>query len=125
MPGDIRDFYMRPESDPRFRPDQIEVYDEIEACINQVKMTLLTRKGEVLGEPQFGLQIEQYLFDFDVDSNNLSEEAQSQVTSYVTEAKKRQVRIEPGYSQDDKGREIYILKIEIDGRRSPFAILYD
>lgn len=125
MAGDIRDFYMRPESDPRFRPDQIEVYDEIEACINQVKMTLLTRKGEVLGEPQFGLQIEQYLFDFDVDSNNLSEEAQSQVTSYVTEAKKRQVKIEPGYSQDDKGREIYILKIEIDGRRSPFAILYD
>lgn len=125
MPGDIRDFYMRPESDPRFRPDQIEVYDEIEACINQVKMTLLTRKGEVLGEPQFGLQIEQYLFDFDVDSNSLSEEAQSQVTSYVTEAKKRQVKIEPGYSQDDKGREIYILKIEIDGRRSPFAILYD
>ncbi len=125
MAGDIRDFYMRPESDPRFRPDQIEVYDEIEACINQVKMTLLTRKGEVLGEPQFGLQIEQYLFDFDVDSNSLSEEAQSQVTSYVTEAKKRQVKIEPGYSQDDKGREIYILKIEIDGRRSPFAILYD
>jgi hypothetical protein len=125
MAKDIRDFYMRSESDPRFRPDQIEVYDEIEACINQVKMTLLTRKGEVLGEPQFGLQIEQYLFDFEIEPTRLSEEAQSQVTSYVTEAKKRNIRIEPGYSQDEKGREIFILKIDINGRRSPFAILYD
>ena len=84
MAKDIRDFYMRSESDPRFRPDQIEVYDEIEASINQTKMTLLTRKSEVLGEPQFGLQIEQYLFDFEVEPTRLSEEAQSQVTSYLS-----------------------------------------
>jgi hypothetical protein len=125
MAGDIRDFYMRSESDPRFRPDQVEVYDEVESCINQVRMTLLTRKGEVLGEPLFGLQVEQYLFEYDIDTLTLVEEAQSQVTSFVTESKRRRVSIEPGEATDDKGRKIFIFKISIDGRRSPFAILYD
>ena len=123
--GDIRDFYMRSENDPKFRPDQIEVYDEIESCINQIKMTLLTNKGEVLGEPNFGLQVERYLFDFELDPFKLAEDANSQIDQYVTESKKRNVKIKPSYSSDDKDRKIYALKISIDGRNSPFAILYD
>lgn len=123
--ANIRDFYMRPEGDPKYREDQVEVYDEIESCINQVKMTLLTNKGEVLGEPNFGLQIESYLFDFELDPFKLSDNASSQVQRYVTESKKRKVSIKPSYTTDEKGRKIYALQIGIDGRRSPFAVLYD
>ena len=67
--ANIRDFYMRTETDPLFREDQIEEYDEIEACVNQIRMTLLTRRGEDLGEPDFGLEIESYLFEFEVQLN--------------------------------------------------------
>lgn len=123
--ANTRDFYMRDENDPLFRPDQIEVYDEIEACVNQVRMTLLTRKGEVLGEPGFGLDIEGYLFDFELDPFGLSDEAQAQVYSYVSESKKRKVSIEPSYTTDERQRKMYVLKIAIDGRRNPYAILYD
>ena len=123
--ANTRDFYMRDENDPLFRPDQIEVYDEIEACVNQVRMTLLTRKGEVLGEPGFGLDIEGYLFDFELDPFGLSDEAQAQVYSYVSESKKRRVAIEPSYTTDERQRKMYVLKITIDGRRNPYAILYD
>lgn len=123
--ANTRDFYMRDENDPLFRPDQIEVYDEIEACVNQVRMTLLTRKGEVLGEPGFGLDIEGYLFDFELDPFGLSDEAQAQVYSYVSESKKRRVFIEPSYTTDERQRKMYVLKISIDGRRNPYAILYD
>ena len=52
--ADVRDFYMRSESDPQFRKDQLEVYDEIEATVDKIKMTLGTKKGEVLGEYNFG-----------------------------------------------------------------------
>lgn len=123
--ADIRDFYMRPENDPKYRPDQVEVYDEIEACINQVKMTLLTNKGEVLGEPGFGLQVESYLFDFELDPFKLSDNANSQIQKYVTESKRRGVSAKPSYITDEKDRKTYALQIKIDGRRSPFAILYD
>ena len=123
--ANIRDFYMRPEDDPRYRPDQIEVYDEIESCINQIKMTLLTEKGEVLGEPNFGLNVMSYLFEFELDPFKLSDNANAQISKYVTEAKKRSVTAKPSYTTDEKDRKIYALQIGIDGRRSPFAILYD
>lgn len=124
MPN-IRDFYMRDEFDPKFRPDQIEVYDEIEAAITQTRMTLLTNKGEVLGEPNFGLQVEKYLFEFEVNPFQLSDDANQQIQKYVSEAKKRNITAKPSYITDEKDRKIYVLQINIDGRRSPFAILYE
>lgn len=123
--ANVRDFYMRHELDPKFRPDQIEVYDEVEASINQVRMTLLTNKGEVLGEPQFGLQVEKYLFDFELDPFALSDEANEQIQLYISESKKRNIKVTPTYTTDEKDRKIYSLQISISGRRSPFAILYD
>lgn len=123
--GDIRDFYMRPENDPLFRPDQIEVYDEIEATVNKVKMTLHTNKGEVLGEPGFGLEVERYLFDFELNPFALSDEANSQIYTYIPEAKYRKIKISPVYTTDARDNKVYALKINIDGRKSPFAILYD
>lgn len=123
--ANIRDFYMRSESDPKFRQDQIEVYDEIESAITQVRMTVLTNKGEVLGEPSFGLEVEKYLFDFELDPFILSEDAQTQINQFVSEARKRKIRTKPSYTTDEKDRKIYALQIEIDGLRSPFAVLYD
>ena len=116
---------MRSENDPKYVDDQIEVYDEMESCISQVRMTVLTNKGEVLGEPNFGLEIEKYLFDFEVNPFALSDDAQAQINGYVTEAKKRKIGTTPSYTEDEKGRKVYALQIEIDGAKTPFAVLYD
>jgi hypothetical protein len=123
--GNIRDFYMVDDLDPDFVPDQAEVYNDLEAAINQVKLTLLTKKGEVLGELNFGLDIEKYLFEFEMDPFGLAEDANSQVQTYVSEARKRALSLSPGYITDDKDRKIYILQILVDEQKTPFAILYD
>lgn len=122
--ANVRDFYTRTEGDPKFRPDQVEVYDELEACITQVRMTLLTNKGEVLGEPDFGIQVEKYLFDFDLNPFQLADEANSQVGKYVSESKRRNITLNPYYIDDEKGNKQYILNINIDGRNSQYSILY-
>lgn len=122
---DVRDFYMRNEDDPKFREDQLEVYDEIEATIDKIKMTLGTKKGEVLGESDFGLQVEQYLFDFELNPYGLAGDANSQIYTYIPESNLRKIKVEPVYTTDERDRKIYALKINIDGRRSPFAILFD
>ena len=124
MPN-VRDFYMRSEKDPQFIKDQLEVYDEIEATIDKIKMTLGTKKGEVLGEYNFGLQVEQYLFDFELDPYGLSGDANSQIYSYIPEANLRKIKVEPVYTTDEKDRKVYALKIAVDGRRSPFAIIFE
>lgn len=123
--ANVRDFYMRNEQDPQFIPDQVEVYNELEAGINQVRMTLLTKKGEVLGEPNFGLEVDKYLFEFELDPYGLAEEANSQIQSYVAESRKRQFSVSPGFLTDDRDRRIYVLQIKVDEQKTPFAVLYD
>lgn len=123
MPN-IRDFYMRSEDDPKFVQDQIEVYDELESCISQIRMTLLTNKGEVLGEPNFGVEMERYLFDFEIDPYALSDIAQEQINAYVTESRKRKIATTPSYLNDERGNKVYVLKVDVEDAKSPFAILY-
>ena len=120
----VRDFYMRQEGDPKFRADQIETYDQVEALMNQIKLTLFTNKGEVLGEPNFGIEVEKYLFEFDIDPFSLAATAEAQVNEYVTLSKSYVIKIDPARVPDRKSnRDVLVLNINI-GEDKAFAVLY-
>jgi len=122
----LRDFYIRPENDPAYRPDQFEVYDELESALQQIKMTLFTRKGEVLGDPEFGVETEKYLFEFNIDPFALTKEAGGQINKYVGEARKRNITVKPAsYSDDKSGREIFVLLIDVPELKNQLSIFYD
>jgi hypothetical protein len=122
----LRDFYIRPEGDPAFRPEQLEVYDELESALQQIKMTLFTKKGEVLGEPEFGLEVEKYLFEFTIDPFALTKEAGGQINKYVGEARKRNITVKPAsYNDATSNREIFVLLIDVPELKNPLAIFYD
>lgn len=121
-----RDFYLREENDPAFRPDQLEVYDDLESTLQQVKMTLFTKKGEVLGEPNFGVAVEKFLFEFSISPFSLSNEAESQINKYVSETRKRRITVKPAsYNDDRSNREIFVLLIDIPELKKPLSVFYD
>lgn len=122
----LRDFYFRDKTDPAFRADQLEVYDSLEETLQQVKMTLFTRKGEVLGEPNFGIDVEKYLFEFTIDPFALSKEATDQINAYVGEGRSRNIKTRPAtYNDSRAGREIFVLLIDIPELKNPLSIFYD
>jgi phage baseplate assembly protein W len=122
----IRDFYIRSSNDPAFQPNQLEVYDDLESMLQQIRMTLFTQKGEVLGEPDFGVNVEQYLFEFSIDPFSLTREAAAQINNYVGETRKRPISIKPAkYADDRAGREIFVLLIDVPELKSPLSIFYD
>lgn len=122
----IRDFYIRESTDPAFQPNQLEVYDDLESMLQQIRMTLFTQKGEVLGEPDFGLDVEKYLFEFSIDPFSLTREAAAQINTYVGETRKRPISVKPAkYSDDRAGREIFVLLIDVPELKSPLSIFYD
>ena len=122
----LRDFYTRTNEDPRYLDDKVEVSDDLESTIQQIKMTLFTKKGEVLGEPDFGIDLNKYLFEYDIDPMSLSHEATSQVNKYVAEARKRQVTVNPSLYPDDKSnRDILVLLIDIPELKNSIAMFYD
>lgn len=120
----IRDFYTRTQDDPKYTSGLIENSDSLEETIAQIKMTLLTNKGEVLGEPNFGIEVNKYLFEFDIDPFQLSSEASSQIDSFVTGSKLYDIKVKPSRYSDDKNRDVFVLGIDIIGEDS-FGIFYD
>ena len=82
------DFFFRNPTDPNYRPGIYESRDQIENTITQIRMTLLTRKGEVLGEPDFGFDATGYLFEFEGESlNHIEKTADEQIHNYVMMSK--------------------------------------
>jgi hypothetical protein len=124
--SNLRDFYLRAESDPAFRNDQLEVYNELEATLQQIKMTLFTKRGEVLGEPEFGMDVEKYLFEFSVDPFALTKDAGYQINKYVTGSRKRDITVKPAtYNDANVNREIFVLLIDVPELTNELAIFYD
>ena len=122
----FRDFYTRTPDDPKYLGDRVEIADEVESAIQQVKMTLFTKKGEVLGEPDFGLDLDSYLFEYDADPFQLSSDAMFQINKYVSESKKRKITVDPSLYPDDKSnRDILVLLVDIAEAKEQVALFYD
>jgi hypothetical protein len=114
---------MRSEEDPKYKNGILQIADQTEEAINQIKMTLLTEKGSVLGEPDFGIDVNRYLFDFDLDPFGLSNDANIQIDKYVSASKIKNITVEPSKFTDDRDRDVFVLEIGIDGE-NPFGIFY-
>jgi hypothetical protein len=123
----MTDFYFRATDDPNYIPEVFESRNDIENTITQVRMTILTKKGEVLGEPSFGLDATKYLFEFEgYPLNLLEKEAAEQIQDYVMLAKQFEI-VPTAFNLDDVSDLYKVglgLDISINGRRS-FAALYE
>jgi hypothetical protein len=121
------DIYFRGPGDPNFKDGIYQVTDDIENTIQQVRMTLLTKKGEVLGEPDFGFGMERYLFEFDDFAlATIDSDANSQIATYVMMAKKYAVQAQTSYMDTgDEYRVGLVLDVKINGEKSAFAALFD
>lgn len=123
----MKDFYFRPVEDPNYQEGIFESTNDIENTISQVRMTLLTRKGEVLGEPDFGIDVTKYLFEFEgYPIDILEREVSGQVQNYVMLAKSYEV-VPTAFTLNDDTDAFKVglgLNISIGGKRT-FAVLYE
>jgi hypothetical protein len=120
------DFYFRAPGDPNYQENQVSCSNSIENTIEQIRMTLLTKKGEVLGEPDFGLDTTKYLFEFEgFPLSSLESEANTQIQNYVMMSKTYTIGAK-AFTLDDVS-DVYKtslgLDITVNGTRS-FAALY-
>lgn len=121
-----KDFYLRSPDDPNYRDGIFESNDPTENAIQQVRMVLLTRKGEVLGE-DIGFNAEKYLFEYEFsDLNEMEREANDQIAEFVLLSKPFVIRAE-AFTMDDIADPYKVglgLGIKVDGK-SAFATLFD
>ena len=121
-----KDLYLRAPGDPNYTANTFDSNDSLENAIQPVRMVLLTRSGEVLGE-DIGFNSEKYLFEFEF--SNLAEmesEANAQIAEFVLLAKPYNIDARV-FTLDDLADPYKVglgLDIKINGE-SAFATLFD
>ncbi len=116
-----RDLYMRHPEDPNFKPNILEVSDEIEMLISQIKMILMTNKGEVLGAPDFGVNLEEQLFTLNRNEYSIKSVIKDQVMSFCELANKYSVTLDVKFARGT-ARDMCLINVSIDGTKA-FGVL--
>lgn len=92
----IKDIYNRNPQDPNYVYGVLEHSDPIESIISKIKMMLGTSQGQVLGDLNFGIGLEDLIFETRINKLELEEKIKSQIMQYVDESK--DYKIEPRVS---------------------------
>lgn len=104
----VNEIYSRSPNDPFFDNEKMIVTTEIEALLGKIRMIMLTRKGDVLGDPDFGVDLEQYIFETSVDAGAIRQEVESQFAKYIPESNRFNLSVTAGVIQNDLRNNILV-----------------
>ena len=75
------DFYIKHIGDPNYQTNIVQNNGEIEQLLTQIENTLFTRKRDVLGEPDFGCNLEDLVYSFGQNEFQIKNDEGKTVTS--------------------------------------------
>lgn len=78
----INDIYSRGPSESKYASNVIDVTDGISQLILKIENVLFTRKGDVLGVPDFGCNLEDLLFSIVLNEAVIQQRITSQIQAY-------------------------------------------
>ncbi len=118
----IQDIYTRSPEDINYKYGVLSHSDQIEAIIAKIRMILNTNQGDVLGDVNFGVGLEDLVFSSKINKSQLEEKISKQIAQYITES--AQFRIEPRVSFGQTASYDYaIIDIYIDGAKTTGIIV--
>ena len=82
---DFTDFYILYKDHPRYAPKELIEDEIINVIIQKYEMVLFTKKGEVLGDPNFGANLPELLFQTKVSDTYVKDVINEQIGTYIPE----------------------------------------
>ena len=79
----LRDIYCISEYETRFDNDKLEVVSELEELIQQIDVLLFTKPGDVVNMPNFGIDLEGYLFSTNYNEAVIENEISYQIENFI------------------------------------------
>jgi hypothetical protein len=113
----LKELYMRDPSDPLYTQNVLEQSDEIEALLSQIRMILFTKQGDVLGSYNFGFNLEDKLFLFNLDGNEIKKKLLEAIYYYCPDANTYKVDLDVQFFRGTV-RDACLIDITVDGRKS-------
>lgn len=114
----VHDIYNILTSDRGFIT-QLETIDEITIILQQIRMVLGTKPGEVLGSPTFGLNLQQYLFNLSYNKNEITELVQNAILRNIQyDSTKYTISINVNFGKDHINASDYaVIDISINEKK--------
>ena len=91
--SDIRDFNIRGKDHPKYNSTRILEDRTIEFVVQKLENVLFSNKGDVLGDPDFGSNLEHYLWTTNVPVGKIESEIKSQINTYIPELNQMQYQL--------------------------------
>jgi len=110
----LREIYCKPINDPTYQNDIFEHEDIYEAVLSKIRMILFTTPGEVLGEPNFGVDLERYIFDTMVSNKELKKMILEQIVMYIPESNYFNIDVDVKF-QRGQTQDIGFIDIKLNG----------
>lgn len=85
MIPDYKDIYIKYDGHPRFHSEKIVEDDVVETIVQKLEMVLFSDKGSLIGAPDFGCNLEYFLWETKVPTNNLKTLISNQINLYIPE----------------------------------------
>jgi hypothetical protein len=124
----ITDIYIKHENEPGYTEESIVEQEEMQLLLSQIKMTLMTPNRSVLGEAAYGIDEDNYLFEFseDFDIVNVEEQVRSQLEQYCTLLKNRdwEAKAYLVTNDNDQYRDAVHVVLSVD-KNTRFVIAYE
>lgn len=114
----IKEIYIRDESDPYFEQGIIDYSNEMENIVSQIKMILGTRKGDVLGDYDFGVDLEYMVFNTKVAANKVKEKIDEQISMYVKHSPKITIETDVNFGDSGRGYDYAVIDIYVNGGKA-------
>lgn len=109
------DFYVKTLGDPNYDPTKVHTESELAQLIGQIETTLFTNRGDVLGEPNFGCNLEDLVYSLNYNEQQVQDVVKQQLKIYVPLATKYDVKTTVAFYRGEV-RDIAQIDIEIDSK---------
>jgi hypothetical protein len=113
----LKELYMRDPSDPLYSPNILEQSSEIETLLGQIRMILFTKRGDVLGSYEFGYNLEDNLFLFNVSGEELKKNLLQSIYYFCPDAAVYRVDVDVQFFKGSV-RDACLIDIYVDDRKS-------
>lgn len=93
MGQQINEIFCISEESPRYSDTALEIHDKLVNIIQKIEIMLYTPKGSLLAQPDFGVDLEKYIFETNVSADFIRNEINMQIWKYVMSSEDSQYNV--------------------------------
>lgn len=112
----LKEIYHRLPEEGNFVEGLLEHSNVLETYIEKIKMILNTSKGDVLGFPNFGVNLENLIFELTFNADQIRNEIFSQINAYCGEAQYFDTEVKVKFAKGT-ARDMAIVDIVVNANK--------